>query len=374
MHKAAVRKSVLAALLLTALGSAGASPRDASGTQPKGDPLAAEIARLKAYLQGSTAKGQIWDDVRRGSEPMLLRAEAALQDGRPLLALNRLAAAREGLSAARYLYSLPGPERQDPEHFEAEWRRVGELLKAELGQPDASALDGVTPAAARAIAEAALPQVRVYYEASLDYGQNTVPDAGLYYIGAALAQRELAAFVRGLEAAASGPKPPPLRSLEPELEALEAEVLAAYRPPASIDRHVDFIRASAALKEARELDALGLRHGALLRYLQSLQRFAPARSAPSGAASGEPAGALEARLREHAARLATGGVDHTIGRLFLETAQALAAPGKETDPAAAQAIADSVLPGYFASLEPAAPLPPRPAARATVTLVRWPYT
>jgi hypothetical protein len=373
MHKAAARIGALAALLLAALVSASASPRDASGSPATGDPLAAEIARLMAYLQSSTAKGEIWDDVRRGSEPMLLRAEAALQDGRPLLALNRLAAAREGLSAARYLYSLPGTERQDPKLFEAEWRRVGEVLVAELGQPAASALDGVAPAAARAIAEAALPQVRVYYEASLDYGQNTVPDAGLYYIGAALAQRELAALVRGLGAAPSGPQPP-LRSLEPELAALEAEMLAAYRPPASIDRHVDFIRASAALKEARELDALGLRYGALLRYLQSLQRFAPVRSAPSVASLGVPAGALEARLQEHAARLATGGADHTIGRLFLETAQALAAPGKETDPAAAQAIAESVLPRYFAALEPATPLPPRPAARATVTLVRWPYT
>jgi len=373
MHKAAARTGALGVLLLAALLAVPRSPRDASGGQTMDDPLAAEIARLKAYLQSSTAKGEIWDDVRRGSEPMLLRAEAALQGGQPLLALNRLAAAREGLSAARYLYSLPGPQRQDPKRFEAEWRRVGELLKAELAPPAANALDAVAPAAARAIAEAALPQVRVYYEASLAYGQNTVPDAGLYYIGAALAQRELAALVRGLGTRASGP-PPPLRSLEPELEALEAEILAAYRPPASIDRHGDFIRASAALKEARELDALGLRYGALLRYLQSAQRFAPARSAPPAGADTVPPGALEGRLREYGARLATGGVDHTIGRLFLETAQALATPGQEADPAAAQAIADSVLPRYFASLERATPRPPRPAARVTVTLVRWPYT
>lgn len=374
MPKPAALCGALAAVLLTSALHLAGSPREASGGQTD-DPIGAEIARLQASLASSTTKGELWDDVRRGSEPMLARAETALRDGRRLLALNRLAAAREGLRAAGYVYSLADAERKDPARFEAEWRRVGELLKDELGPPPANALDGVGPAAARAIAEAVLPQVRVYYEASLDYGQSTSPDSGLYYMGAALAQRELATLVRELGGRPAAP-PPPLRSLAPELDALEAEILAAYRPPASIDRHVDFIRASAALKEARELDTLGLRYGALLRYLQSLQRFAPVRSAAPAADATDAAAqtALEARLREFDKRLAQGDVDHTIGRLFLETAQALAAPGKETDPAAAQAIADRVLPRYFASLEPATPLPPRPAARATVTLVRWPYT
>ncbi len=290
------RTAALAALLLSALVSAPASPRDAREEQTTQDPLAAEIARLKAFLAGHAASGEIWDDVRSGSEPMLLRAETALRDGRRLVALQRLAAAREGLAAARYLDSLSGPERRDPARFEAEWRRVGATLRGELATPGKDALAGVGPAAVRAIGEAALPQLRVYYEASLDYGRNTEPEAGLYYIGAALAQRELAALVRSLPAPAPEP-PPALRSLDPELGALEAEMLAAYRPPLSIDRHVDFIRASAALKEARELDALGLRYGALLRYLQSLQRFAPLRGARSTPAAAEAA--LAAQLRQY---------------------------------------------------------------------------
>lgn len=372
MSTTAARTGALAALLLSALVSVPASSHEASERQPPQDALGAEIARLKAYLASSTASGEIWDDVRRGSEPMLLRAETALRDGRRLLALQRLAAAREGLSAARYLDSLAGGERQDPARFEAEWRRVGEALRAELAPPAANALDGVGPAAVRAIGEAALPQVRVYYEASLDYGQNTVLDAGLYYIGSALAQRELSQLLRSLTAPA--PAPPPLRPLGPELGALEAEILAAYRPPASIERHADFIRASAALKEARELDALGLRHGALLRYLQSLQRFAPARSASAAPADAAREATLAAQLRQYGERLSTPAVDHTIGRLFLETAQALALPGKDNDPATVQAIANAVLPRYFAALEPAAPSPPQREARVTVTLVRWPYT
>ena len=59
-------------------------------------------------------------------------------------------------------------------------------------------------------------------------------------------------------------------------------------------------------------------------------------------------------------------MDHSLGRIFLEAAQA--------EPALAPAIAGDVLPRYFAALEPARPRPPQPAPRATVTLVRWPYT
>ena len=64
----------------------------------------------------------------------------------------------------------------------------------------------------------------------------------------------LAAFCRTL----SFPAPrraPPLRPLAGEVDALDTALLSAYRPPASIDRHSEFITASAAIKEARELDS-----------------------------------------------------------------------------------------------------------------------
>jgi hypothetical protein len=373
MTTTSARRVVLVALLLSAFVSIAASSRHVLEAPTRQDPLGAEIAHWRDFLASNAGSDESWDDVRQGSRPLLLHAETALRDGRRLLALNRLAAAREGLAAARYLYSLDPRQRQDPTRFEAEWRRVGDVLRQELAPPAANAFDGVGPAAVRAIGESALPQVRVYYEASLDYGRSTVPDAGLYYIGAALAQRELASLVRSLAASASPPAPP-LRPLEPELNALEAEILSAYRPPASIDRHADFIRASAALKEARELDALGLRYGALLRYLQAVQRTEPIRNVLSASWDAGQAAALEKRLREYSERLASPDRDHSLGRLFLETAQALAGPGQDADPAAAQAIVGCILPRYFAALEPAPPAAPQPKARVTVTLVRWPYT
>jgi hypothetical protein len=376
--------ALVVALAFPAHAGSAVGANQAGATAAASDRLSREIASWKAFLAEAKGTGPLWDDVRKSGSPVLARAEQALSDGRQLLAIQRLAAARELLAAARYVFSRSGAERSDAAAFEAEWRRVGEQLGPELGKPAADSLADVGPAALRAIGEAALPQVRVYYEASLDYGRSTVFDSGLFYMGSALAQRELRGLVREL-AQEGRARQPSLRSLEPELRALESEILAAYKPPASIDRHVDFIRASAAVKEARELDALGLRHGALLRYLQAVMRFAPVKAAAVPPATAEPPPSpghapapadaeLGHRLAAAEARLRSQEIDHTIGQLFLETAQALAAPGEGADPAAARTIAEAVLPRYFAALEPAPPLAPVPQPRATVTLVRWPYT
>lgn len=374
----------IAAALTLALWAAGAAAPPAAsgppspsgppaGTPPRTpDPLAAEIDRWAAWLKGHTSDDPIWADVRESSGPVLRRAGEALRDGRRLLALQRLEAARESLAAAAYLYGRPPGVGRDTAAFEAEWTRLGRVMRDDLGPLSPDAFDGVRPAAVRALGEAALPQVRVYYDASLEYGRNTMAVNGLFYLGAAQAQREFAAFCRSLAAPPSGDAPP-LRPLAAGIDALEREFLAAYRPPLSIDRHPEFILASAALKEARELDAAGLRHGALLRTLQAAQRFAPLRE--SAAAPPPPPKAIAARLRELDTRLAAGGIDHSIGRLFLEAAQEeLAHPAPDADPAVAAAVAFDVLPRYFAALQPAPPGPSKPAARVAVTLVRWPYT
>ena len=75
------------------------------------------------------------------------------------------------------------------------------------------------------------------------------------------------------------------------------------------------------------------------------------------------------------ARLRARGVDHTVGRVFLEAAQSdLLEHATDGKAVAAAAVAADVLPRYFAALEPARPQPPRAAPRVTITLVRWPYT
>jgi hypothetical protein len=165
------------------------------------------------------------------------------------------------------------------------------------------------------------------------------------------------------------------RSLATEIDTPEANLLAAYRPPASIERHPEFIRASATLKEARELDAAGQRHGALLRYLQAVQRLAPLRPAASASPDAPAPPVISASLDEWDARLSKTGENHSVARLFLEEARStLERGGPGTNPATPAIVATEVLPRYLAALEPAKPARARPAASVTVTLVRWPYT
>lgn len=341
--------------LLAGLPACRAAGEDRLAAQPE-PVLAAEIARAKAQAG-------------KDDQPEIARAEQDLQAGRRWLAVQRLAGVEENVAVGAWLARRPAAERKDMAAFEAEWKRMGEVLRADLGPASASGSVGladVEPAVLRALAEAARPQIRGYYQSSLDYGHNTMAEQGFYYLAAAQAQKDLIALYRSLSSP-SGLAAPPVRALGPELDSLEADLLAAYRPPASIDRHGQFIGASSTLKEARELDAAGLRYGALLRYLQAARQVA----ALTGTVQPLSADELSGRLREVDTRLSAGGmggVDHSLGRLFLEAAQS------ETDPAAAGLVVVDVLPRYFAALQPARPEPPRPAPQVTVTLVRWPYT
>jgi hypothetical protein len=158
-----------------------------------------------------------------------------------------------------------------------------------------------------------------------------------------------------------------LRSLRTDIDSLDRAVLATYKPPASIDSHPQFIGVSALVKEARELDAAGLREGALIRYLESALRFAQIGAKPL------PRTDIEARLREFAPRVRDRAMDHSIAEIYLEAAES----DLETNPSdakVASAVVTAVLPRYFAALAPAIPPSQPAAARATVTLVRWPYT
>ena len=325
------------------------------------DPLGAEIERWSAFLESRPAE----DKLRQQVEPVLARAEEALGQGRRLLAIQRLVTAREELAVADYMGGRPAEQRKEMAAFEAEWARMGDVLEKDAPKQ----LEDLHPAAARALGEAALPQVRIYYDASLEYGRNTMPDQGLYYLGSAQAQREVVDLLRKVSVPSSR-REPPVRSLRPELDGLEAEMLAVYRPPVSIERHKEFIAASSTLKEARELDEAGLRYGALLRYLQASLQFAPLR----GSSPPAQAGSASDKISALEARLSKEDVDHSIGRLLLESAQAHLAAGSPESAATAATIASDVLPRYFAAVEPARPREAGPAPRVTVTLVRWPYT
>lgn len=364
-----VPASSLAALGALALALACVSLDARRDAQSAGDPLASEIRRWSAFVAADTAGDAYSTQVRRITTPALAQARASLERGRRLHALLRLGAARTYLGALAYTREHPEAARSQ-EALAVEWKRAGGPLLAESPEAAARSLAAVRPAAVRAMGEAAIPAVRVSYDASLEYGRATDAASGLYYLGEAAAQRQFVALCRSL-AETTAAREPAFRPLGPELEALQSEMLALYRPPVSIDRHPEFIGASGALKEARELDAAGLPRGALLRYLQAVLRLQPLLARPPAF----EASATPAKLRGFAERLAADGLDHSLGRLFLETAQSdLEDTSATATHATAAAIAEAVLPRYLAALEPATPRPPAPAPQVTVTLVRWPYT
>ena len=361
---------LLAACAIAAAGIALAVVAASPAPSTLADPLRDEVTRWSKYLKENPSKDEMWTQLKDSTSPVLARAEEAVNDGRWYLALQRLAPARANLAAQAIVEQMPAQRRGDMQAFEADWKRAGGELASDLKAPSSDAFAGVTPAAVRAIGEAALPQVRVFYDASLEYGRNTMAEAGFFYLASARSQKDFVAFCRSLSRKDAG-REPGLRSIAPEIDALEGELLALYRPPASIDRHGEFIGASSTLKEASELDALGLRYGAMLRYLQAALRIDAIRS-PAPSLEGP---ALRTKLDALGAKLDAGGRDDSIGRIFLESAQgdlAHVAAGKK--PEAAAAIAEDVLPRYFAALEPAKPRPAAPQAGVTVTLVRWPYT
>ena len=349
----------IASLLCVALAAVAAASKD---------PLAAEIDRWAAFLQTTQRTDENWAQIKKVSEPVITRARQALTDNQRLLALYRLAAARTNLAAAAWIGERPAEKKNDAAFLEGEWKRLGNTLKSDLGPLHPADLDNVRPAAVRGMAEAALLQIRGFYDASLDYANATAPEYGLFYLGEAQAQRDFVSFCRKLSEP-SARRVPPLRNISPELDALEGEILDAYRPPASIDRHGEFIATSALLKEARELNTACFWSGAMLRYLQAVQRFGPLRPG----ASALDAKAVADRIRDFDAKLSGGDFDQSLGRLFLEAAQSAAAAPDSPGPPASPILTD-VLPRYFAALQAAPPPPPRPNPRATVTLVRWPYT
>lgn len=332
---------------------------DAKGTPPSADPVGTEIARWKAWVADTSSKDELKVDARQSAGPLLTRAEKALADGHRSLALFRLGAARSELAGVEWVTSRPKAEREQLPAFEAVWRQEGKSLGR------APKVEGSLPALIRAMSESAALKSQGYYDGSRNYGASTAPVYGLYYLGMARGQSELAKWLPTLPNPAQG-RSLLLRSPAPEIDRLQHRLLEAYRPPQSIDRHPDFIRASAALKEARELDAAGLRHGALLQMLYAGMLAAPLLEAPP-----VDTAALEQRLARNESRMRDGN-DHSVGTLFLEIAREDLKTG--APPVRAASVVAEVMPLYFGMLVPAAKVDaPRPA-KVTVTLVRWPYT
>jgi hypothetical protein len=357
-------RALVLAWPLFALAAPAPISATAAAAEPGVDPIQREIDRFQERIATTEPSDEELKSAHESATPLLALSERALADGKRWFALTRLAFVWSNLEAADYRAGYPTELRSQMSALESELARF-EPERARFASAGRPSLDE-TPAAARAIAEVAFSELDGFTNASLDYGKATAADIGLYYIGAARAQISLARFVAGLRDPGATARPLAPRSLAVEIATVEDELLAAYVPPASVEQHSVFIRISSLLKQAHELDAAGLRHGALYKLLDAKMRLArmahPERKMSSAEAI-QRAEALEPKLR-------ATGVDSTLAQTFVEIALVQSA---ESDPAmlgpeTAAAVFEEVSPLYTEVLGSAPATPSEQAAEVTVTI------
>lgn len=351
-----MRQRVLMILLLCSCTAFAADIRDK---------LLTAIAQLRAHASSQPQNDELWRDVQNDVTVMLTRAEASLQAGRLYLAVDELGRARVTFGA------YEDARQQTP--FDVAWKTD----RPQLVSLDAAARNrdwSDVPAAVRALAETAQGQTMALVDASKAYAEVTSEKSGLYYLGEAKADEQFATYVYSLAFRRSGTLFA-ARAVSADIQKLQQQVTASFKPPLSIDRHSDFIRLNSMLKLARELDASGLHYGAAFQYLSAIQQFGVIKETPP--TSGQQAHLRQALANEHE-RLSKTAHDDSLALMFVERAQERLTlhdnHPSDADWTAIAAIVEHVLPAY-AELQTAAPKAPKQNPNEVVlTLVRWPYT
>jgi hypothetical protein len=331
--------------------------------QTASEQIRAEISRLEQ--QASAAPDS---DTKTSLLKTLKRAQVASSRKQDYLALEELATAHIMAQVLKddqlQLDPTTGKER-----FEAEFKRAqSEFIAAD--QRARARTWRNAPEAVRAIAEISQAKTLVLMEATRPYAAADGPQSGMLYIGQARATVQTSDFAASLKAVSHTAAR--LRSILPELHALQTRVNAAFKPPRSIERHSEFIRLNSSLKMAYELDAARLYAGAMYRYLEALRML----ELMEWSAVPDEGTFFVAKVRD---QLRRSKRDDSIAELFLQKAEALRL-GRDGMPPSADdlknsvVILEKVLPAYFA-VQNSAPAKIAPQGKTiTVTLVRWPYT
>lgn len=360
--------------LLSTLGPA-ASGQDAASR------IKNQIDHLRQALESEPDSRPEWKEAKPDIAESLQRADDDLRAGRLYVSLEELAGAWDSLRGTEGATQKTEEEllKEASPGVESELNGMQIELRAFEKQARQKNWDAA-PVAVRALAEKATGQTLNLLEGAHGFAILTDVEkralsenyaSALYYAGESKAQAQFNAFCYTLalprKSAAF-----PLHSISPELQQLQTRVMAAYRPPRSVEHHADFIRLNATLKLAGELDAAKLYAGALYQYLDASQQFAVL-----DAATPVPAKQSGSRKSLQKMSIYLGGSkqDQSIAQLFLERAEA----GLARSPDAAawitvETILEQVLPAYFAVLKASPPPEHRTPAEVTVTLVRWPYT
>jgi hypothetical protein len=294
----------------------------AQAQPPLTDTLLKEVARVERDLQQVTT-----EEERGGAEIRLARAADAARKGRIYLALHELSGAWRLQAASSFAARLRDSVKTGDD-FRREWKLVGE--------PRPPAPAPFMPLAVAAIATSSESAAPATYRASLPYAEDAGVGSGVYYLGDAEAAVRFGGFCRSLVFAARGHSPL-LRSITPEIERFESDVLRHYNKADAASRR-PYIQISVGLKIARERDAAGDHGAALLQYL--LARYQHALLLTTA-----PAADVAARIKMSQAGMRDA--DHSIGELFLQMASAQLESADPKGSVAATAIMDVVIPEYI---------------------------
>ena len=278
----------------------------------------------------------------------LQACEGALEDGWLLLALRELEAVHVRVGIQQYM-DESRTRITDLAALSEEGKRVGEWL--DETRRCCEAVGPPRTAALRSLAQRAWGRSSGHYRASLSYALSTALSSGQRYLGSARALADFAVLCTKFEVEDKGLTPLRLPAgfddqLAAYLDEVENALLAAYRPPVSIDRHPEFINANATVKFAKELAAAGQDEGALYEALAARRKLALLQRDGN---SRPDAASMRARIAELYEEVDLSGVDQSLGLLYLEMAEAeLIAADDDKDLSLAAVLLEQVLPDYFA--------------------------
>jgi hypothetical protein len=351
-----------------------AVPTSLARAQDAASKVEAEAARLQQSLSENPVTDPDFASIASAAKAALESATEEARAGHVYLSLEKLALGFDYSQAARAGADKEAVVKGGLPAFEAMWGKAN-LQLSKFDEEAAKRDWGSVPQAVRALSETAQAKALPLLEGGRGFATATAPKDGLFYLGEARGEAEFARFCASLQFPQKH-SAFALRSILPELAALQEKTNAAFQPPRSIDLHSRFIALNSSLKLAQDLNARKSFAGALYQYLEAVRQYAML-DGPLVEAAQQPVVKNEIAVKQK--ELAASLQDTSIPQLFLERAvgQITHRDGSEANPdewRSASAILHEVLPAYFA-VQKAAPATPAPTGNTiTLTLVRWPYT
>ncbi len=347
-----------------------------AGSSPDATPqIKGEIERLQQSVKDRSFTDPDLPDITKMLTEGLRGASEALTNGHSYLSLEMLGREWDLYSGA--LAAVDGKAevvKGGLPSFETAWDQASVRVTS-LGKSVKNTNWNRLPVAVQALAQSAVARTQPLLEGGRGFATATAPKDGLLYVGEAQGEAEFAKFCANLKLARRG-SPFPLRSMLPELQALQVKTNAAFQPPRSIDSHSRFIALNSTIKLAGELDASRSFAASLYQYLEAVRHYgmleAPALDSTKQVE-------LKNATADLLGKIEASNQDDSIEQLFLERAASQVAHSDGSPPSSdewrsAWVIVNQVLPAYAAAQKPALSVQQASGKTIDITLVRWPYT